>query len=63
MDDTQVLCHFLYGYKSEAEWINKEDILAIGNPNGTHRIKGWRGYFDILKPDHPLILKDAYEEQ
>lgn len=35
--------------------------LAICNPNGTHRIKDWRGHFDILKPDHPLILKDAYE--
>lgn len=53
--DNDVLVHFLYGYKSEAEFVKKEDIIAIGNPNGTGKIKGWTGNFDILKPDHPLL--------
>lgn len=30
-----VLVHFLYGYKSEAEYIKKEDIIAIGDNSAT----------------------------
>lgn len=58
--DGSFLCHFLDGYKSEAEWVKQEDVLAIGNMNGKHRIKGWTGRFDIIKPDHPLMVKNAY---
>ena len=56
--DDQVLVHFLDGYKSESEFVKKEDILAIGNMDGNDGIKGWTGKFDILKPDHPLIVKN-----
>lgn len=57
VDDKQVLVHFLYGYKSEAEWVNKEDILAIGNMEGKDGLIGWTGKFDIIKPNHPLIAR------
>lgn len=57
IQNDKVLVHFLYGYKSEAEWVNKSDILAIGNMKGKSELKGWTGKFDILKPSHPLIKK------
>ena len=56
--DDRILVHFLYGYKSEAEWVNKDDVLAIGNMEGKDGLKGWTGKFDILKPNHPLIIRD-----
>lgn len=56
--EDQVLVHFLYGLKGEAKWVNKEDILAIGNMDGEHGISGWTGKYDILKPNHPLIIKN-----
>jgi hypothetical protein len=55
VDRNKVLTHFLYGYRSEAEWVNKKDIIAIGNPNGSGKIRGWSGKFDILLPDHELL--------
>lgn len=58
----RILVHFLYGYKSEAEFVEKPKILAIGNQSGTHRLKGWGGNFDILQPEHPLIIADQYIE-
>ena len=37
----KVLVHFLYGHKSLAEYVNKNDIIAIGNlKDGKHKIKG-----------------------
>lgn len=57
IDDEQVLAHFLIGYKSEAEWVNKKDIIAIGdNTFGTGKIKGWSGKFNILQPNHELLI-------
>ena len=56
MDD-KVLVHFMYGYKSLGEWINKDDIIAIGDSKSSGKINGWTGNFNILKPEHPL-LKD-----
>jgi len=56
--EDEVLVHFLYGCKSESDFIKKSDILAIGNMKGNHEIKGWTGKFDILKPNHSLIIKD-----
>lgn len=53
--DDDVLVHFLYGYKSEAEWVKKVDIIAIGDKNATGKINGYRGNFNILKPEHPLL--------
>lgn len=44
-----VLVCFLYGYKSLAEVVKKENILAIGNnETGEGKIKGWSGKYDIL---------------
>lgn len=51
----EVLVHFLYGYKSEAQWVKKKDIIAIGNPKGKGKIKGWTGKFNIVLPDHELL--------
>ncbi len=47
----QVLVHFLYGYKSLAEFVKRENIWAIGNPKGTGKIKGWTGKYDILNQE------------
>ncbi|HKL24422.1 MAG TPA: hypothetical protein VJ912_03740 [Candidatus Nanoarchaeia archaeon] len=55
----KVLTHFLYGHKSLSEYIKKQDILAIGNPRGEGKIKGWTGNYDILKPERiKEILKE-----
>jgi hypothetical protein len=43
-----VLIHFLYGHKSLAEFVKKEEILAIGNIEGEGRILGYGGRFDII---------------
>ena len=50
-----VLVHFLYGYKSESEWIKKKDIIAIGDTSASGKIKGWSGNFNILLPNHELL--------
>ena len=52
-----VLVHFNYGHHSLGEWVKKENIIAVGNPKATNRIKGWGGYFDILQPEHKLLNK------
>jgi hypothetical protein len=51
----RVLVHFLYGHHSLAEYIEKKDIIAIGNKGGESKIKGWGGKFDLLLPNHPLL--------
>jgi hypothetical protein len=48
----------MYGHHSLSEYVEKEDIIAIGNQKGTGKIRGWSGNFDILQPNHPL-LKDC----
>ena len=54
--DDRVLVHFLYGYKSMAEFILKKDIIAIGDlENGESKIPHCSGKFNILLPDHPLL--------
>ena len=50
-----VLVHFLDGYKSEAEFVKKGDIIAIGDTSATGKIKHWIGNFNILQPNHPLL--------
>ena len=57
-NETKVLVHFMYGHHSLAEYVAKEDVIAIGNPKGIGKIRGWSGNFDILQPNHPL-LKDC----
>lgn len=48
----KVLVHFLEGYKSESEFVEKGKILAIGNnETGEGRIKGWGGKYDILNQE------------
>lgn len=49
--EKDVLVHFLYGHKSLSEFVKKENILAIGNPEGTGKIKGWTGKYDILNQE------------
>ena len=53
--DDDVIVHFLYGYRGLSERVNKADIIAIGNHEGEGKIPGWRGSYDILKPNHPLL--------
>jgi len=57
VEDEQVLVHFLYGYKSEGEWVKKSDIIAIGDMSANGKIKGWSGNFNILLPNHELLSK------
>lgn len=52
---SQVLSHFLYGHHSLGEFIQKSDIIAIGNPEGEGKIRGYRNKFDILIPQHNLL--------
>ena len=43
---------FLYGYKSLSKFVNKEDILAIGNDEtGEAEIKNWSGKYDVLNQE------------
>ena len=43
---------FLYGDKSLSKFVNKEDILAIGNDEtGEAEIKNWSGKYDVLNPE------------
>lgn len=51
----EFLVHFLYGHHSLAEYIKPDNIIAIGNPNGTGKINGWGGKYDILQPGHFLL--------
>ena len=57
INNDEVLIHFLYGYKSEAEWIKKDKIIAIGDNNFNGKIDGWSGNFNILIPEHELLTK------
>ncbi len=50
--EKELLFHFLYNYKSEGEFVKKEDILAVGDKdNGTVEIKGWGGKYTILNQE------------
>ena len=57
VDDEKALVHFLYGYKSDGEWVKKSDIIAIGDMSANGKIKGWTGNFNILLPNHELLSK------
>jgi len=60
--EDRVIVHFLYGYKSETCTILKKDILAIGNKlNGTTKLLGWTGLFDIVNETDFLIKNIEYE--
>ena len=52
------LSRFMYGYKSEAEYVKPDEVLAIGNMDAESGLKGSSGRFDLIKPDHPLIVKN-----
>ena len=52
-----ILCHFLYGHHSLAEYVKKDEIIAIGNENGKRKISGWSGNFDVVNRTHSLIKK------
>ncbi len=53
------IVHFLYGYKSLSEFIKYDDVLAIGNPDGKTKLKGWGGRYDLIKPENSLIREHA----
>lgn len=57
----EVLVHFMYGHSSEAEYIKKKDIIAIGDMSATEKIKGYGGKFNILQPDHELLIEKKEE--
>lgn len=49
------LCHFLYGHQSLAEYVKPEDVIAIGDKNGTSKINGWSGKYRMIQPNHELL--------
>lgn len=55
------LCHFLYGHHSMSQFVEKDDLLAIGNMDGDSKIRGWGGKYDIIQPNHPLIVENSYK--
>ena len=56
------ITHFLYGRHSLSEYIPKSDILAIGNvKSGKTKIRGWGGKFDLVQPEHQLIIDNQKE--
>lgn len=58
-----ILCHFMYGHHSLAEYIKPEEVLAVGdNENGTISIKGWGGKYRVLKSDSELLKENTKEE-
>ena len=57
----RLLCHFLYGHHSMAEFVEKDDLIAIGNlEEGKIKLRGWSGRFDVVQPNHPLIVENSY---
>ena len=44
-----VMIHYLYGYKSEADIVNWEDIMIVGDKHGEYfKIRGYSGRGRIL---------------
>lgn len=54
----KVLVHFLYGLRGEAEYVDLDKIIAIGDPSANGKIKGWSGNFNILIPTHELLKNE-----
>jgi hypothetical protein len=55
VSDYGILVHFMYGHHSLSEYVKKENIIAIGNPEGKSKIRGWNGNFDVVNRNHKLI--------
>lgn len=53
--DYTFIVHFMYGHHSLSESIKIENVLAIGDPEGTVGIKGWNGKFEIIKSTKLLL--------
>ena len=54
--DGSVTVHFMDGYRSEAETVPLDQIIAIGNmETGKTGFKGWTGKFDLVLPEHPIV--------
>lgn len=58
----ELLVHFMYGHHSLSEYIKQKDVIAIGNPEGKTKFRGWSGMFDLVKPNHHLITEEHVEE-
>ncbi|RJQ29123.1 hypothetical protein C4565_02565 [Candidatus Parcubacteria bacterium] len=63
IDEEKILFHFLHGYKSVGEYINKEDIVAVGEEDGAFEVAGWTGRYTILNKQKfiDLIKSGALE--
>ena len=59
--EDKILFHFLYNYKSLAEDVYKENIIAVGNIDGTVSIVGWTGKFTIINQEvfDDLVSKEV----
>ncbi len=64
MNEGSVLCHFLSGHHSVGEFVNYNDILAVGYKEinetdmpDTIGIKGWSGKFIMVKQT-PLLVSN-----
>lgn len=53
-----ILVHCLYGHKSISEHIKPENVIAVGDKNGRGSIVGFSGMFEILHPNHPLLVDE-----
>jgi len=53
----KVFIEFLILHSDASKWIDKKDIIAVSDPNSTGVINGYRGAFNILKPEHKLLNK------
>ena len=53
LNNGDIVVHFLYGYKSVAETIKPEDVIAILNPEGAYaEVQGWKCKVrEVLKPN------------
>lgn len=56
------IVHFLYGHHSLAETVYRDKVLAIGDPNGEHSIKGWSGKFTIVDAKNKLLKNNLKEK-
>lgn len=60
-EECRILVHYICGYKSEAEWVEPEDVLAVGDyDNGVQmQIGDLSGPFIVLKPEELAEVEDT----
>lgn len=55
INDNDILFHFMYGHHSMAEYVEKKNILAVGDDSGQVQIRGWTGRYKVI--NQPLFDK------